>query len=78
MEALNTFIVRSLDYCRFMARTSMIRQKSSLYWYIALPRSLRDNDIEIDLSADETFVKFHVRTDIALVPNTGTKKLEQH
>ena len=80
-KALNTFIGRSLDYCGFKARKSSVCQKLPTDWKsLALEGALRvrtmfrEHEVDVVLSSDETFVKFHESTDMVLVPK-GTKKV---
>ena len=80
-KSLNTSIARSLDYCGFKARKSSVCQKLPHEWkLLALVGALRvrtkfsEANVDIVLSADETFVKFHEYSDLSLVPK-GTKKV---
>ena len=82
-KCLNTFIARSLHYCGFKARKSTVCQKIPHDWKekaisisLRIRRFLSDSHVEIILSADETFCKFHETNNMVLVPigskNVGT------
>ena len=80
-KALNTFITRSLEYCGFKARKSSVCQKLPANWKqlahdgaSRVRSAFQQAGVDIVLSSDETFVKFHESTDMFLVPK-GTKKV---
>ena len=80
-KSLNTFITRSLECCGFKARKTSMCQKLPNNWKklahdgaLRVRSTFRKAGVDIVLSSDETFVKFHESTDVFLVPKV-TKKV---
>ena len=80
-KKIPVFLNRSLEYCQFINRCSSVSQKIPPNWKelsiagaCRVRKLFKEEDVDVILSADGTFLRFHKCTNKVLAPK-GVKRV---